>query len=50
MNKKLLFTLGGLVVVGGVVYLYLQNKRRVKETEELKKSVQQLTEKYKVFN
>ena len=50
MNKKNWIIIGGVVALGGVVFLYIQNRKRIKENEELKKSVDDLTKKYQVFN
>ena len=50
MSKRNWIVIGGVVALGGVVFLYIQNRKRIKENEELKKSVDELTKKYQVFN
>jgi hypothetical protein len=50
MNKKAIIIGLSVISVGALAYAIISNIKRKKETEELQKSVDELTKKYKVFN
>lgn len=50
MNKKVVIWSLGIIAVGALGYTIYVNQKRKRETEILKKSIDELAEKYKVFN
>jgi hypothetical protein len=51
MNKKSIIIISvSLLSVAALTYLVVANNKRKKENEQLKKSVEDLTKKYKPFN
>lgn len=50
MNKKAIYWTLGILSVTALGYAVYVNQKRKKETQTLKKSVEDLTKQYQVFN